>query len=214
MKKLAVATFAALSMGALYAADPQPDATPQAPPPPPAPEAAPKPLPPLDNGQPERPHGRKPDWKANGQKPDWKMDRRKGGPLPPGEARQQMQRERMHQRPGFNRGPGGPEGKDKPKAGHGEMLTQALNLTPEQQKKAREIMQATRPKLQAAREESMAKEKQILSDAMQELRPSLTPEQQAVFDDLQKLRADREALKKTSAPAKPEKADKKKKDDA
>lgn len=179
MKKLAVFTFAALAMGSLYAEDPQADAatTPK----PSAPPAARKPLLPLDAESAPSPQKKKFD------RPSQHREVRPGHP-----GRGDFAHEPQGKgRPDF--GPG-PRGQERPKAGHGEMLAKALNLTPEQQKKARAIMEAAKPKIEAARKEGQAKVKSVMDEALKELRPSLTPEQQAVLDDLQKFRADKAAL--------------------
>ena len=189
MKKLVVVSLAALSMSGLYAADAQSN---DAAPPPPGMSEARKPLPPLDDEAAPPPHKKKFD------KPD-KNGARKD--MPPGE----RPRREFGRRP---EGKGRPELRDKmrEKAGRGDALAEALNLTPEQKKKARDIMEAAKPKLEAVREEGRQKAKAVIADAMKELRPILTPEQQAVFDDLQKLRADKAALdgaKKSDEAAKP-----------
>jgi Spy/CpxP family protein refolding chaperone len=143
---------------------------------PPAPPEAGKPRPPLDRESGRPPHNKKFDWKA---------DRKHMGP-----ARRDFAR--------------GPQGEERPKFSRGEMLAKALNLTPEQKEKARAIMEATRPKIEAVREEERAKVKNVMDEALKELRPSLTPEQQAVLDDLQKLRADKAALDGARKIGKPE----------
>jgi len=92
----------------------------------------------------------------------------------------------------------------------GHPLADALQLTDAQKAKAKELMEAAKPRIEAIREEERAKIKAVIEDSMKELRPLLTPEQQAVLDDLQKLRADKAALKpakpadKSEAPAKSE----------
>lgn len=98
----------------------------------------------------------------------------------------------------------GPEGKGGPRFGHGAILAEELDLTPEQKEKAKAIMAAAKPKIQAIEDESRDKVKAVMQDAIKELRPILTPEQQAVLDDLQKLRTDREALKSARKAAKPD----------
>lgn len=89
---------------------------------------------------------------------------------------------------------GGPREKARAARGHGEILARQLGLTEDQKQKARAILDATQPKIEAIREESRAKVEALVADALKELRPTLTPEQQTVLDDLQKLRADRAAL--------------------
>jgi len=79
----------------------------------------------------------------------------------------------------------------------GHPLADALQLTDEQKAKAKELMEAAKPKIEAIREEARTKIKAVLEESMAQLRPLLTPEQQAVFDDLQKLKTDKAALKPT-----------------
>jgi len=85
----------------------------------------------------------------------------------------------------------------------GHPLADALQLTDEQKAKAKELMEAAKPKIEAIREEERTKIKAVLEESMAQLRPVLTPEQQAVFDDLQKLKADKAALKPATPAAKP-----------
>ena len=104
----------------------------------------------------------------------------------------------------MDRGPKGFCAQGPKDKGHamGHPFADALQLTDAQKAKAKELMEAAKPKIEAIREEERAKIKAVMEESMKGLRDSLTPEQQAVFDDLQKLKTDREALK----PAKPEEA--------
>ncbi|MEO8206896.1 MAG: hypothetical protein ABI615_12005 [Chthoniobacterales bacterium] len=81
--------------------------------------------------------------------------------------------------PGGKGGKGGPHGK-------GDMgPLHKLNLTEDQKKQVKAIMDADRPKIEAIREEQMKK-----------IRTILTPEQQKVLDDMQSLHESQKALKK------------------
>lgn len=180
MKTILSLGAAVLSIATLHAADPQPPATDAQNPAPPPTEAR------------QWGHGPGHDKMMRGGKPGW--------------GRGDMKRGDWKGRGGMDRGPKGfcAQGpKDKGRA-MGHPFADALQLTDAQKAKAKELMEAAKPKIEAIREEERAKIKAVMEESMKGLRDSLTPEQQAVFDDLQKLRTDREALK----PAKPEAADK------
>ena len=184
MKKLVVLSLAAFSLGSIYAADLQPPVAP--------PADAPKPLPPLDQmAGPGR-------GKHKLDRPDWKngpgQEKGRGWP------KQGWRQERGPGGPGGPHGDGGPRGQGPGQAGHGEMLARQLNLTPDQKEKAKAIMEAAKPKIEAVRKESREKIQAVMADSISELRPILTPEQAAVLDDLQKLRADKAALDATQKP--------------
>ena len=71
-----------------------------------------------------------------------------------------------------------------------EHMTKALDLTPEQQAKVQPIVDQTRPQIIAIHEEAMQKTKALMDNAMSQIRPLLTPEQQKKFDDLKKAHED------------------------
>jgi Spy/CpxP family protein refolding chaperone len=86
-------------------------------------------------------------------------------------------------------GPGGHPGW----RGHGfalEHLNKALKLTPEQQAKVQPIVDQTRPQMLAIHREAMQKAHTVIDQAMSQLRPLLTPEQQKKLDDLKKAHED------------------------
>lgn len=83
--------------------------------------------------------------------------------------------------------------------GNGAPVGGALRLTDEQKKKVEEIMAAVKPKIDAIREEERAKIQAAMDEAAKELRPVLTPEQQAVFDSAQKVRAAQRELNEARA---------------
>ncbi|HEY8901087.1 MAG TPA: hypothetical protein VIM61_11810 [Chthoniobacterales bacterium] len=185
MKKLFLIALATLSVAALHAADPAATNT--------EPAAA--------QADQQTPPGKERGWKHHrddkgGMVPDGKDWRNKGmhrgGPMGP---------------KGF-RGMGGPGGErcgDHP-------MADALKLTDEQKAKAKELMEAARPKIEAIRKEEGAKIKAVLDETRKELRPLLTPEQQAVFDKMEKVRAaqsDLATAKKALDAAQPAVADKK-----
>jgi Spy/CpxP family protein refolding chaperone len=71
-----------------------------------------------------------------------------------------------------------------------EHLTKALDLTPEQQAKIQPIFDQAKPQIQAARQESKQKVQAIRENTMAQIRPILTPAQQAKFDAMKKARED------------------------
>jgi hypothetical protein len=114
-------------------------------------------------------------------------------------------REAMMRREGMCRGPKETGGKELSEKGRPmeHPLANALQLTDAQKAKAKELMEAAKPRIEAIREEERAKIKAVIEEALAQLRPLLTPEQQAVFDDLQKLKTDKAALKPATPAAKP-----------
>lgn len=84
------------------------------------------------------------------------------------------------------------------KGGPGHDMWRELNLTEEQRKKIKAVMESKKPILDAIRDEQMQKMKIVLDEAQKEIRPILTPEQQQVLDDMKKLRESREKLRKES----------------
>ncbi|HJT80936.1 MAG TPA: hypothetical protein VJ719_07055 [Chthoniobacterales bacterium] len=80
---------------------------------------------------------------------------------------------------------------------HLEKMTETLNLTPEQQAKVQPIIDQTKPQLAAIHKEAMEKSKSVMDNAMAQIRPILTPEQQKKADDLRQAREDmRKAAKR------------------
>lgn len=71
-----------------------------------------------------------------------------------------------------------------------EHLTQTLNLTADQQAKVQPIIDQARPQIIAIHQEAMQKAKAIHDNAMSQIRPLLTPEQQQKLDQLEKARED------------------------
>jgi Spy/CpxP family protein refolding chaperone len=77
--------------------------------------------------------------------------------------------------------------------GHGlaiEHMTKALKLTPEQQAKVQPIVDQTRPQIMAIHREAMEKTHAAIDQALSQIRPLLTPEQQKKLDDLKKAHED------------------------
>ena len=71
-----------------------------------------------------------------------------------------------------------------------EHLVKSLNLTPEQQAKIQPILSQTRPQIETIHEDAAAKTRTVMSNALAQIRPLLTPEQQKKFDAQQKAYAD------------------------
>lgn len=69
-----------------------------------------------------------------------------------------------------------------------ERITEKLNLTPDQKTRVQPILDQAQPKIAAIHQEAMQKSKAILDEAMGQIRPMLTPEQQKQLDDLQTRR--------------------------
>ena len=76
-----------------------------------------------------------------------------------------------------------------------EKLDRLLNLTDEQKEKVREVIKASRPKIKAIREEQWAKMRAARDETRQEIRALLTPAQQKVLDDTERLRENTRKLK-------------------
>src|SRR6267378_3546495 len=85
---------------------------------------------------------------------------------------------------GFGGGFGGRHGQGFA-MGH---LTKALNLTAEQQSKVQPLLDQARPQIVAIHKDAMGKTQAIIDQTMSQVRPILTPDQQAKFDALQKAR--------------------------
>src|SRR3984893_19232762 len=92
---------------------------------------------------------------------------------------------------------GGPEGRHW--HGHGfalEHLTKTLNLTSDQQTKVKPIIDQARPQIIAIHKDAMQKTHAVLDNAMSQIRPLLTPEQQTKADQIKKAHEDlRNAVK-------------------
>ena len=78
------------------------------------------------------------------------------------------------------------------RGGHGGMrrgsldrMTEDLNLTPEQKAKVQPILDQTRPQIAEIHRDAMQKTKTVMDNAMAQIRPLLTPEQQKKLDDAQ-----------------------------
>jgi Spy/CpxP family protein refolding chaperone len=72
-----------------------------------------------------------------------------------------------------------------------ETTTERLNLTPEQQAKVQPIIDQTNPQIQAVRREAMQKIKTLVDNAMAQIRPMLTPDQQKLLDESQQQQQQR-----------------------
>ena len=90
----------------------------------------------------------------------------------------------------FAQEPGGGAGPEE-RAGRGhrhnplERTTEQLNLTPEQKAKVQPIIDQATPQIESIRREAMQKTKAVMDNAMAQIRPLLTPEQQKKLDDSQ-----------------------------
>jgi len=69
-----------------------------------------------------------------------------------------------------------------------ETTTERLNLTPEQKAKVQPIIDQTNPQIQAVRRDAMQKIKTLVDNAMTQIRPILTSEQQKLLDESQHQR--------------------------
>ena len=66
-----------------------------------------------------------------------------------------------------------------------ERTTEQLNLTPEQKAKVQPIIDQATPQIKEIRREAMQKTKTVMDNAMAQIRPLLTPEQQKKLDESQ-----------------------------
>lgn len=84
---------------------------------------------------------------------------------------------------------------------HGEMgphhmknpldgLSEDLNLTADQKAKVQPIVDQTKPQIRAIHEEAMQKTKAVMDNAMTQIRPLLTAEQQQKMDAIRKAHDD------------------------
>jgi len=69
-------------------------------------------------------------------------------------------------------------------------MTQSLNLTPDQQAKVQPILDQAKPQLIAIHRDAMQKAKVVMDNAMSQIRPILTPDQQKKADEMQQARED------------------------
>jgi Spy/CpxP family protein refolding chaperone len=69
-----------------------------------------------------------------------------------------------------------------------ETMTERLNLTPEQKTKVEPIIDQTSPQIQIIRRDAEQKIKTLVDNAMAQIRPILTPEQQKMLDESQHQR--------------------------
>jgi hypothetical protein len=75
-------------------------------------------------------------------------------------------------------------------------MTQSLNLTPDQQAKVQPILDQAKPQLIAIHKDAMQKSKAVIDNAMTQIRPLLTPDQQTKADNIQKAHQNmRDAMK-------------------
>ena len=98
---------------------------------------------------------------------------------------------------------------EQPRRGRGmrhsvlETMTDRLNLTPDQKAKVQPIIDQTNPQIQAIRREAEQKIRALVTNAVTQIRPILTPEQQKTLDESQQQRGGgrRGALKGHGSPA-------------
>jgi Spy/CpxP family protein refolding chaperone len=79
---------------------------------------------------------------------------------------------------------GGPCGRHGGWRGHFGKMTEALNLSPDQQAKVQPILDQAKPQIAAIHEEAMQKVKTIMENTTAQIRPLLTAEQQTKLDTL------------------------------
>jgi Spy/CpxP family protein refolding chaperone len=76
-------------------------------------------------------------------------------------------------------------------------MTETLKLTPDQQAKVQPILDQAKPQLIAIHKDAMQKSKAVMDNAMAQIRPLLTPEQQKKADDMRQAHEDmRNAMKR------------------
>jgi Spy/CpxP family protein refolding chaperone len=83
-----------------------------------------------------------------------------------------------------------------------EKTTEGLNLTPEQRAKVQPIIDQTSPQIQIIRRDAEQKIKTLVDNAVAQIRPMLTPEQQKMLDESQRQRRGgrRDGLKGHGSP--------------
>ena len=69
-----------------------------------------------------------------------------------------------------------------------QRTTDHLNLTPEQKAKVQPIIDQAGPQIETIRHEAMQKTKAVMENAMAQIRPLLTPDQQKKLDEAQNNR--------------------------
>ena len=77
-----------------------------------------------------------------------------------------------------------------------EYLTKSLDLTPDQQAKVQPILDQAKPQLTAIHEDAAAKTRTVITNAVAQIRPLLTPEQQKKLDARQKAHEDLRVARK------------------
>ncbi|CAN5539020.1 hypothetical protein BH20VER3_BH20VER3_12570 [soil metagenome] len=81
------------------------------------------------------------------------------------------------------------DARHKHRGGRGHMslerTTERLNLTPQQKAQVQPIINQAQPQIEQIRREAMEKTKTVMDNAMAQIRPLLTPEQQKMLDDAQ-----------------------------
>ena len=87
-------------------------------------------------------------------------------------------------------GPGGWHGRGHGESNPLEHMTKTLNLTADQQAKVQPIIDQAKPQLQAIHQDAMAKAKVVMDNAMTQIRPILTADQQKKADEMQKAHQD------------------------
>ena len=73
-----------------------------------------------------------------------------------------------------------------------ERITDQLNLTPDQRAKVQPIVDQARPQIEAIHREAMEKTKQVMDNAMAQIRPILTSDQQTKLDQMKNDRPGRD----------------------
>ena len=66
-----------------------------------------------------------------------------------------------------------------------DRMTDQLNLTPDQKAKVQPIIDQMKPQLESIHREAMEKSKAVMDNAMSQIKPILTPEQQKKLEDAQ-----------------------------
>src|SRR4051812_7820123 len=69
-------------------------------------------------------------------------------------------------------------------------LSESLKLTPDQQAKVQPIVDQAKPQLVAIHKDAMQKAHAVIDNAMSQIRPILTPDQQKKADDMRKAHED------------------------
>jgi Spy/CpxP family protein refolding chaperone len=64
-----------------------------------------------------------------------------------------------------------------------DRITDQLNLTPDQKAKIQPIIDQAQPQLETIHREAMEKARKVMEDAIAQMRPMLTPEQQKKLDE-------------------------------